>query len=216
MAKVDRVRPVTQTGPGTGSGRGVDPRDRGRARHYPQAALRAGQLATLATASTALSEDIPVYDPVAMLETVSGPATPGDDVANPEIDGAEVEGEVQTKSAALPLMLVPAPGNRRDRQAAAEFARATVENLFGEGGTANASIGPDIPADGSAGVALTALRGSFEQSARACEPWTQTGFAGIAENITAMPETKEADEGLDRADPSVWSAWRMGSLVGIR
>jgi murein DD-endopeptidase MepM/ murein hydrolase activator NlpD len=189
-AKVDRVRPVTQTKSELevveASIREIED---GRAIIRKQPFVRVK--ATLATASTALSEDIPVYDPVAMLETVSGPATPGDDVANPEIYGAEVEGEVQIKSAALPLTLVP----RRaitDRQAA-EFARATVENLFGEGGTANASIGPDIPADGSAGVALTAYADP-SSNLRELGTVDADGFAGIAENITVMPKTKEADE----------------------
>ena len=65
--------------------------------------------ATLATAATALSNDIPDYDPVAMIDASQPVVADGDDVANPEIYGAEVEGEVQIKTAALPASFVPAP-----------------------------------------------------------------------------------------------------------
>jgi len=189
-AKLDRVRPVAQT---KSELEVVEASIReivdGRAIIRKQPFVRVK--ATLATAGTALSEDIPAYDPIAMLETASGPATQGDDVANPEIYGAEVEGEVQIKTAALPLTLVP----RRDisdRQAA-EFARATVENSFGEGGASNGNVGPDISTDGSGGVALTAYADP-SSNLRELGKVDADGFAGIAENITVMPKTKEADE----------------------
>lgn len=189
-AKVDRVRPVTQTKSELEVVEAsIRETEDGRAIIRKQPFVRVK--ATLATAGTALSEDIPAYDPVAMLESDSGSASPGDDVANPEIYGAEVEGEVQIKTAAMPLTLVP----RRaitDRQAA-EFARATVENSFGEGGPANPNIGPDIPADGNAGSALTAYADP-SSNLRELGTVDAQGFTGIAENITVMPKTKEADE----------------------
>lgn len=193
--KMDRVRPITQTKSElevveasireTESGRAI-------IRKQPFVRVKA----TLATAATALSEDVPAYDPIAMLEA-SAPSPAGEEVANPEIYGAEVEGEVQIKTAALPLTLVP----RRaitDR-AAAEFARAAVENLFGDGGAASAE-GPDINAEGGAGGVLSAYADP-SSNLRELGTVTDGTLSGIAENITIMPKSKQADEaGLGRSE----------------
>lgn len=158
--------------------------------------------ATLSTAATALSEDIPEYDPVAMLEVTqpSGPTDAADQVANPEIYGAEVEGEVQIRTVALPKTFVPAQ-TLTDRNAA-DFARATVENLFGEGGGATPDAGGD-----------TAL--AYAQpvdNLRDLGVVNADGLGGVAENVTVMPKTKEGDQaGLGRSERLV-TVPKKGSL----
>ncbi len=141
--------------------------------------------ATLATAATALSGDIPDYDPVAMLE-VSQPILneAEDDVANPDIYGTEVEGEVQITTVALPATFVPAQAIT-DRNAS-DFVRTTVENLFAEGG-------------GEGEIALAYA--SPDTNLRDLGVVTSEGLAGVAENVTIMPKTKRADEaGLGRTE----------------
>ena len=187
-AKANRVRPVAQTKSEleiveASIRETVD----GRALIKKQPFVRVR--ATLATAATALSEDIPDYDPVAMIDD-SQPITTeaDDDVANPDIYGAEVEGEVQIKTAALPATFVPTVAIT-DR-GAADFVRASVENLFGEGG------------DGSSDAGATAIAYADPSSnLRDLGVVSGNGLSGIAENVTVMPKTKQADEaGLGRTE----------------
>lgn len=157
--------------------------------------------ATLSTAATALSEDIPEYDPVAMLET-SQPTTAadGDQVANPEIYGAEVEGDVQIRTVALPKTFVP-PRMLTDRNAA-DFARATVENLFGEGGGAT----PDAGGDAALAYAQPV------DNLRDLGVVNADGLTGVIENVTIMPKTKEGEQaGLGRSERLV-TVPKKGSL----
>jgi len=137
--------------------------------------------ATLATAATALSNDIPDYDPVAMIDASQPVVADGDDVANPEIYGAEVEGEVQIKTAALPATFVPAPD-----KSASDFVRSTVENLFAEGG-----------GEGEVALAYAAP----DTGIRDLGVVTDGGLSGVAENVSILPKTKLAeDAGLGRSE----------------
>ena len=92
--KGDRIRPVAQT---KSELEVVEASIRevvdGRAMIKKQPFVRVK--ATLATAATALSEDIPNYDPVALIDAGQPIAASADQEANPEIYGADVEGEVQ-------------------------------------------------------------------------------------------------------------------------
>ena len=182
-AKGDRIRPVARTRSEleiVEASIRENVKGRDMIRKQPFVRIRA----TLATAATALSDDVPAYDPVAILEANEPIVTAaGDAVANPSIYGAEVEGEVSIKLAALPISLVP-PRAISDRTAA-EFVRLTVENLFGDGGgemlayaATEASV-RDLGEIGSAGSLA----------------------AGIAENVTVLPKTTSAeDAGLGRAE----------------
>lgn len=140
--------------------------------------------ATLATAATALSNDIPDYDPVAMIDASQPVVADGDDVANPEIYGAEVEGEVQIRTAALPATFVPAPAI--SDKSASDFVRSTVENLFAEGG-----------GDGEVALAYAAP----DTGIRDLGVVTDGGLSGVAENVSILPKTKLAeDAGLGRSE----------------
>ncbi|WP_055046427.1 M23 family metallopeptidase [Devosia sp. A16] len=140
--------------------------------------------ATLATAATALSNDIPDYDPVAMIDASQPVVADGDDVANPEIYGAEVEGEVQIKTAALPASFVPA--RAISDKSASDFVRSTVENLFAEGG-----------GDGEVALAYAAP----DTGVRDLGVVTDGGLSGVAENVSILPKTKLAeDAGLGRSE----------------
>ena len=181
--KGDRIRPVAQTRSEleiveASIKENVDGRD--MIRKQPFVRIRA----TLATAATALSEDVPAYDPVAILEANQPiESAEGGGVANPSIYGAEVEGEVSIKLAAMPMSLVP-PRAISD-QTAAEFVHLTVENLFGDGG----------------GEAL-----AYASTDAAVRDLGQVGIvgnlaAGIAENVTVLPKTTSAETaGLGRSE----------------
>jgi len=147
--------------------------------------------ATLATAATALSEGIPNYDPVALIDAGQPTASTEQD-ANPEIYGTDVEGEVQIKTAALPVSFVPPPAIS-DRTAA-DFVRQSVESIFGDGG---GDAGPGA-APGSAPVMMayadpnTGIRDLGVVG---------DGLSGIAENVTIVPKSKTAEEaGLGRSE----------------
>ncbi len=140
--------------------------------------------ATLATAATALSNDIPDYDPVAMIDASQPVVADGDDVANPDIYGAEVEGEVQIRTAALPASFVPAPAI--SDKSASDFVRSTVENLFAEGG-------------GEGEIALAYAQP--DTGLRDLGVVTDGGLSGVAENVSILPKTKLAeDAGLGRSE----------------
>ena len=140
--------------------------------------------ATLATAATALSEDIPAYDPQAMIDSTQ-PIMAPDDEANTSIYGAEVEGEVSIKTSPLPLSLVP-PRVITD-QVAEAYVRQTLENFFGEGG------------GGGGDPALAyAPEPNGVQDLGIVEDGGVTGFA---ENVTVMPKrTTAAEAGLGRTE----------------
>jgi murein DD-endopeptidase MepM/ murein hydrolase activator NlpD len=155
----------------------VDGRD--MIRNQPFVRIRA----TLATAATSLSEDAPAYDPVAIL-SATAPETGADALeVNTDIYGAEVEGEVAVKLAAMPMTFVPA--RVISDQSAAEFVRQTVESAYSDSGfdsptLAYASLGPTIRDLGVVGG---------------------NTLSGVAENVTVVPKTVTAEEaGLGRSE----------------
>jgi murein DD-endopeptidase MepM/ murein hydrolase activator NlpD len=132
--------------------------------------------ATLATAATAISDDIPPYDPQALIDSSQPIIAPAD--TNTSIYGAEVEGEVSIRTAPLPSTLMPA---RLITEAAAEsYVRETLENFFGEGGSESADSGSAqayLPSPGSIrdlGVVDSSL--------------------GVAENVTLIPKTTTSED----------------------
>ena len=134
--------------------------------------------ATLATSATALSGDIPDYDPVAMIDASQPIETDDANLANPDIYGAEVEGEVQIRTVALPVSFVPPPAIS-DRNAS-DYVRLTVENLFAEGGAEGADLALAY-APAATGIRDLGIV-------------TDGGLSGVAENVTVIPKTKSADE----------------------
>jgi murein DD-endopeptidase MepM/ murein hydrolase activator NlpD len=182
MAKSSRVRPVAATRSDVemieaSVRETVDGRD--IIRNQPFVRLRA----TLATAATALSDDVPEYDPVALLES-AGPVTASSESidVNTDVYGAEVEGEVAVRLADMPETFVP-PRAISD-QAAAEFVSglllASEPDLDIAPTLAYAALGPSVRDLGLAGAA---------------------GMGGVAENVTVMPKTTVAeDAGLGRSE----------------
>lgn len=147
--------------------------------------------ATLATAATVLGEDIPEYDPVAILEAAQPIKSEGTEIANTAIYGAEVEGEVAVKLAAIPISLVP-PRAISDKSAA-EFVRLTLENFFGEGDYSEVALAY-APEGGGTIRDLGIVDGG-------------EALAGIAENVTVVPKTTLPNDG---------SLGRSERLVSVR
>ena len=174
-AKGDRVRPIVRAKSEleiveASIKETVDGRD--MIRKQPFVRIRA----TLATAATSLTDDIPPYDPVKMLEATQPVVADTDEGANPDIYGADVEGEVQIRTAALPATLVP-PRAISD-QAAADFVQGTVDNLFG---------------DGSVPSSDTALAYAPSDTGIKDLGIVSGGVTGVAENVTVMPQSKTAE-----------------------
>ncbi|MHA6688873.1 M23 family metallopeptidase [Devosia sp. A449] len=183
-AKSSRLRPVTATRSDleiieASIRETVDGRD--MIRNQPFVRIRA----TLATAPTSLSEGVPNYDPVAILNATQPIAATASNIdINTDVYGAEVEGEVAVQLAAMPMTFVP-PRAISD-QSAAEYVRSVVEaTFFSEDPTAPtlayAALGPSVrdlgllPGNGTLG--------------------------GIAENVTVMPKTTlAADAELGRSE----------------
>ena len=140
--------------------------------------------ATLATAPTSLSEGIPDYDPVAILNATQPiAATAGMDI-NTDVYGAEVEGEVAVKLAEMPMTFVP-PRAISD-QSAAEYVRSVVEATF---------FSDDPAAPTLAYAALAPSVGDL-----GLLPGSGT-LSGIVENVTVMPQTTQAaDAALGRSE----------------
>jgi murein DD-endopeptidase MepM/ murein hydrolase activator NlpD len=193
-AKGDRVRPVQQTRSELEiveasirenvSGRDI-------IRKQPFQRIRA----TLSTAATALTENVPEYDPIAILEATEPVVTAdADEIANPSIYGAEVEGEVAVKLAAMPISLVP-PRAISD-QSAAEYVRLTIEQFFGEGGGSVDGVGSG---DGGPEVALAyAPQPGGIRELGIVQP--EDSLGGVAENVTVLPKTTAADAGAGRSE----------------
>jgi murein DD-endopeptidase MepM/ murein hydrolase activator NlpD len=191
--KTDRVRPVARTRSEleiveASIRENVDGRD--MIRKQPFVRIRA----TLATGATALSEDVPPYDPVAILDANQPIQTAeGDDAANPEIYGTDVEGEVSIKLAAMPISLVPARAISDKR--AADFVRLTVENLFGGDGEAELlAYAPEAGTLRELGV-------------------VPGGAGGVAENVTIMPKTTVAEDGTLGRSERILSIREAGPLA---
>jgi len=179
LVKTDRVKPVARTQSElevveASIRETVDGRD--IIRKQPFNRIRA----TLATAATSLSDDIPAYDPVAL---INANAPLDDELISTDIYGAEVEGEVAVTLASLPMSI--APPRAINDQAAAEFVRLSVEDAyFGE------QDGPVL--------AYASLGGS---TLRELAPQAGGMIQGAAENLTVMPKTTLAEEsGLGRTE----------------
>jgi len=180
--KSSRLRPVTATRSDleiieASIRETVDGRD--MIRNQPFVRIRA----TLATAPTSLSEGVPAYDPVAILNATQ-PLTNDTAVEiNTDVYGAEVEGEVAVKLAAMPSTLVP-PRAISD-QSAAEYVRSVVEATF---------FSEDAPAPAMAYANLA-------PSVRDLGLAGGETLGGIAENVTVVPQTtRAADTALGRAE----------------
>jgi murein DD-endopeptidase MepM/ murein hydrolase activator NlpD len=181
--KTSRARPVAETRSEleiieAGIREVVD----GRAiiRNQPFVRIRA----TLATAGTALSADIPAYDPVAILSATQ-PIEAGEAAkeVNTDIYGADVEGEVAVKLTAMPASFTP-PRAIND-QVAADFVRMTLEAAYSDIDAAPmlayAALGPTVRE-----------LGTSEDS---------NIITGVAENVTVVPKTTTAEEaGLGRTE----------------
>lgn len=186
VSKTDRIRPITATKSETevveaSIRETVDGRD--LIKKQPFERIRA----TLATAATALSEDVPAYDPASLIDSTQPIAAPADD-ANTSIYGAEVEGEVQIKTGPLPTTLVP-PRTVTD-QMAEGYVHQTLETFFGEGGD-------DANANGNGDTGPTGLAYAPEptNSLRDLGVVDGDGLSGVAENVTVMPKTTLPDTG---------------------
>jgi murein DD-endopeptidase MepM/ murein hydrolase activator NlpD len=141
-----------------------------RIRRQPFSRIRA----TLATSATALSDDIPAFDPNELLSRNQPIAAVNDTLnANPDIYGAEVEGEVTVEVSALPMQFTPA-AFITDRVAGA-FVRSTLESAYSvvsPGGLAYA---------GQPGVNVLGI-----------ESGAGATLSGVAENVTQVAKTQRA------------------------
>jgi murein DD-endopeptidase MepM/ murein hydrolase activator NlpD len=136
--------------------------------------------ATLATVGTVLSEDIPDYDPAALLDSIANTALQLASNQNTDIYSTTVEGEVAVTMSALPSSLVPAPAI--SDPIAASLAASALDDAFAVGG-GDTALGYTLSPGHIAG---------FEVSP------DQTG--GIAENVTVAPKKSSAYEGGGRAE----------------
>ncbi len=178
--KTSRLIPVTQTRSEREiieASIRVDDGGLSRIRKQPFDRIRA----TLATNATSLSADIPVYDPVALLNrTRSQSATEDEVLISTNIYGAEVEGEITVQTASLPLDMVPA--RSISDQGAAEFVRLTLERSFSPFEISALGYAADV----SSIVELSSA---------------DNVITGIAENVTIMPKTTLAgDQVLGRSE----------------
>jgi murein DD-endopeptidase MepM/ murein hydrolase activator NlpD len=182
-AKSSRLRPVTATRSEleiieASIRETVDGRD--MIRNQPFMRIRA----TLATAPTALSEGVPAYDPVAILNATQPMTATADMEINTDVYGAEVEGEVAVKLAAMPAAFVP-PRAISD-QSAAEYVRSVVEATF----FSDNEVPPSL--------AYAAIAPSVRELGLL--PGNGT-LGGVAENVTVVPQTTQAaDAALGRAE----------------
>jgi len=138
--------------------------------------------ATLATSATALTENVPPYDPVALLNSAA-PVTPlyTADVST-DIYGANVEGELEVRNE--PLSLAEVPDKYLSEARAKEFARQAFENAFSE-----------------AGDAAYLSYASTDTSLRDLGVAGGDNLPGIVENMTVVPKTMgDEGEGIGRSE----------------
>lgn len=175
LVKTDRIKPVAATR----SEREIveatiRENDGGRdlIRKQPFVRVRA----TLATAGTALSDDIPSYDPIALLNRIQPLQNQGAELVSTQIYGSEVEGEVAVKTATLSIS-TPPPAIISDRSAIS-FVRQILEADFGDG---------EITALGFAPVG---------EGIRDPGQIAGNGISGVAENVTIMAKTHRAEDSV--------------------
>jgi len=175
-AKTARVRPVAATRSDleiieASIRETVDGRD--MIRNQPFVRIKA----TLSTTATSLSADVPAYDPVAILSAtapIAGSASTPE--VNTDIYGAEVEGEVAVRQAAMPMSFVPQ--TVISDAAAAEYVSIGVEAGYSDVETptlAYASLAPMVRD-------LNPLPGGA------------TMLGGVAENVTVVPKSLQPSE----------------------
>ena len=172
--KTQRLRPVVQTR----SERetilaSIRVNDEGvsRIRQQPFDRIRA----TLATSATSLSNNIPVYDPIALLNrTQSRSAALTADLVSTDIYGANVEGEITIRNTALPLFAPPL--QVISDSGAAEFVRLTAEGGYNP----DEIFALGYAAENSSVVELSSIN-------------TNT-ILGRAENVSVLPKTTLADD----------------------
>ncbi len=182
-AKSSRLRPVTATRSDlqiieASIRETVDGRDMIRNQPFMRIS------ATLATAPTSLSEGIPDYDPVAILNATQPIAATANLDVNTDVYGAEVEGEVAVKLAAMPMTFVP-PRAISD-QSAAEYVRSVVEATFFSDDAAPPTLAYAALAPSVTELGLLPGAGTL---------------GGVVENVTVVPQTTQAaDAALGRAE----------------
>jgi murein DD-endopeptidase MepM/ murein hydrolase activator NlpD len=176
--KASRIRTITQTKSETEVVEAsIKETDNGRdiIKKHPFERIRA----TLATAVTALSTDVPAFDPESLIDSTQPIMAP--DNPNTAIYGAEVEGEVQIKTAALPLTLAP-PKTVTDEIAAA-FVRQSLETSFSEGDDV------DVNGNDTGQGAAAAQVADATTQLRELGVVDDGGLGGVAENVTVLPMT---------------------------
>ncbi|MCP8885336.1 M23 family metallopeptidase [Devosia sp. XJ19-1] len=137
--------------------------------------------ATLATTSTALSADVPAYDPVAILNKTQPLTSAALDIAT-DVYGTDVDGEVAVNQTEMPASFVPS--RAVSDQAAADFVR----------GMANAQFSID---GGTPALAYAALAPTLRDLATT----EAASVNGVAENVTVVPKTTLATgEGPGRTE----------------
>jgi len=141
-----------------------------RIRRQPFSRIRS----TLATSATALSDDIPAYDPNELLSR-NQPIAAVDDTlnANTDIYGAEVEGEVTVEVSAMPMQFTPA-AYITDSVAGA-FVRSTLENAYSEVTQGGPGFGDQ------AGLSVLGI-----------ESGPGTFLSGVTENVTQIVKSVRA------------------------
>ncbi len=147
-------------------------------RNQPFSRLRA----TLATSATSLTESIPPYDPVALLESAQSAEATETALVSTEIYGANVEGELEVRN--TPLSLADVPGKRLTDTRAKDYARQAIIDLFGE--TSDTTI-----------LSYASTNTNF----RDLGVVGQGNLPGVVENMTIVPKaTGEETEGIGRAE----------------
>lgn len=131
---------------------------------------------TLATLATALSDDVPAYDPSSFISAAAPIAAGAAKGVNTDIYGAEVEGEVAMAMSPLPAGLVPP--TVIDDKAAAEYVRMT-----------NAGEDVDQPQFSDSGFAPDPMVHDLGVIGDASKV-----LGGVAENVTVMPMNRSADD----------------------
>lgn len=140
--------------------------------------------ATLATVATSLSDNVPAYDPQAVLAAADPIVDKGAPAVSTDIYGAEVEGDVAVHMSPLPATLMPV--KTITDQAAADFVKTTVEGAYSEEDQTPLAAYAPVPSD-SALHDLGTVNGSVNE--------------GVAENVTLMPKNRSADDAsLGRAE----------------
>jgi len=183
-AKTDRLLPIAQTRSERETiEASVRINDEGvsRIRQQPFDRIRA----TLATAATSLSSEIPDYDPVELLRRTVATDTPlSEDLISTDIYGTNVEGEITIRNSALQL------GNPPPRVVtdlgAAEFAQLTLESSYSPS---------DITALGYA-----AQNGSLVELNPGLEAISNTIFGEVENMTTIAKSTIASDKVLGRSE----------------